>query len=168
MTNWYTPPVNSWNNCSTYLPCSINSHLTGMILFMYLCNLLTVNFREYWPRKRVSPKCLTGFDTLRSFLNKRGWYLDARRIQCQSGKDNRLQVPWRHQFSSVAQSCPTLCNPMDCSTPGFLVHHQFLESTQTHVHRVGDAIQSSHPLLSPSPPAFNLSQHQGLFLVLIR
>ena len=71
MTNWYTPPVNSWNNCSTYLPCSINSHLTGMILFMYLCNLLTVNFREYWPRKRVSPKCLTGLDTLQSnFLNK--------------------------------------------------------------------------------------------------
>ena len=69
----------------------------------------------------------------------------------------------RIKFSSVAQSCPTLCNPMDCSTPGFPVHHQLPELTQTHVHRVGDAIQSSHPLLSPSPPAFNLSQHQGLF-----
>ena len=67
------------------------------------------------------------------------------------------------QFSSVAQSCPTLCDPMDCSTPGFLVHHQLLEPTQTHVHHVGDAIQLSHPLLSPSPPAFNLSHHQGLF-----
>ena len=66
-------------------------------------------------------------------------------------------------FSSVAQSCPTLCNPMDCSTPGFPVHHQLLELTQTHVHRVGDAIQPSHPLSSPSPPAFSLSQHQGLF-----
>ena len=53
--------------------------------------------------------------------------------------------------------------PMDCSMPGFPVHHQFPELAQTHVHRVGDAIQSSHPLLSPSPPAFNLSQHQGLF-----
>ena len=67
------------------------------------------------------------------------------------------------QCSSVTQSCPTLCNPMDCSTPGFPVHHQLQELVQTHVHRVGDAIQPSHPLSSPSPPAFNLSQHQGLF-----
>ena len=67
------------------------------------------------------------------------------------------------QFSSVAQSCPTLCDPMNCSTPGLPVHHQLLESTQTHVHWVSDAVQPSHPLSSPSPPAFNLSQHQGLF-----
>ena len=66
------------------------------------------------------------------------------------------------QFSSIAQSCPTLCDPMSCSTPGFPIHHQLLEIAQTHVRRVGDAIQPSHPLLSP-PPAFNLSQHQGLF-----
>ena len=67
------------------------------------------------------------------------------------------------QFSSVAQSCPTLCNPMDCSTPGLPVHRQLPEFTQTHVHLVGDAIQPPHPLSSPSPPAFNLSQHQGFF-----
>ena len=67
------------------------------------------------------------------------------------------------QFSSVAQLCPTLCDPMDCSTPGLPVHHQLLEFTQTHVHWVSDAIQPSHPLSSPSPPAFNLSPHQGLF-----
>ena len=67
------------------------------------------------------------------------------------------------QFSSVAQSCPTLCDPMSCSTPALPVHHQFPEFTQTHVHRVGDAIQLSHPLSSPSPPAPNPSQHQGLF-----
>ena len=67
------------------------------------------------------------------------------------------------QFSSVTQSCPTLCDPMDCSTPGLPVHHQLLEFTQTHVHSVSDAIQPSHALLSPSPPVFNLSQHQGLF-----
>ena len=66
-------------------------------------------------------------------------------------------------FSSVAQSCPTLCDPMDCSTPGLPVHHQLPEPTQTHVHRVSDAIQPSHLLSSPSPPAFNLAQHQGLF-----
>ena len=63
---------------------------------------------------------------------------------------------------SVAQSCPTLCDPMDCSTPGFPVHHQLLELTQIHIHRVGDAIQPSHPLSSPSSPALNLFQHQGL------
>ena len=65
--------------------------------------------------------------------------------------------------SSVAQLCLTLCETMDCSTPGLSVHHQLPELTQTHVHWVGDAIQPSHPLSSPSPPAFNLSQHQGLF-----
>ena len=66
------------------------------------------------------------------------------------------------QFSSVAQSCPTLCNPMNHSTPGFPVHYQLQEFTQTHIHWVGDDIQPSHPLSSPSPPAFNLSQHQVL------
>ena len=63
------------------------------------------------------------------------------------------------QFSSVAQSCPTLCDPMNRSTPGLPVHHQLPELTQTHVHRVGDAIQTSHPLSSPSPSAPNPSQH---------
>ena len=67
------------------------------------------------------------------------------------------------QFSSIDQSCPTLYNPMKCSTPGLPVHHQLPESTQSHVPRVSDAIQPSHPLLSPSPPALNLSKHQGLF-----
>ena len=67
------------------------------------------------------------------------------------------------QFSSVAQSSLTLCDHMDCSTPGFPVHHQLPELTQTHVHWVGDDIQPSHSLLSPSPPAFNRYQHQGLF-----
>ena len=68
-----------------------------------------------------------------------------------------------HQFSSVAQSCPTLCNPMNHITPGLPVHHQLPEFTQTHVHRVSDAIQPSHPLSSPFLPALNPSQHQGLF-----
>ena len=68
-----------------------------------------------------------------------------------------------HCFSSVAQSCPTLCDPMNHSTPGLPGHHQLPEFTQTHIHRVSDAIQPSHPLSSPSPPAPNPSQHQGLF-----
>ena len=67
------------------------------------------------------------------------------------------------RFSSVAQSCPILCDTMDCSTPGLPACHQLPGFTQTHIHWVGDAIQPSHPLSSPSPPAFNLSQHQGLF-----
>ena len=67
------------------------------------------------------------------------------------------------QFSSVTQSCPTPCNPMNRSMPGLPVHHQLPEFTQTHIHRVSDAVQPSHPLSSPSPPAPNPSQHQSLF-----
>ena len=69
----------------------------------------------------------------------------------------------RHQFSSVPELCLTLCDPKDCNTSGLPIHHQLLEFTQIHVHWVGDAIQPSHPLSSPSPPTLNLSQHQGLF-----
>ena len=72
-------------------------------------------------------------------------------------------LPFPIQFSSVAQLCPTLCDPMNCSTLGLPVHHHLPEFTQTHVHRVRDAIQPSHPLSSPSPPALNPSQHQSPF-----
>ena len=81
---------------------------------------------------------------------KRRWCWE--RLRAGGEGDNR---EW-DQFSAVAQYCPTLCEPMDCSTPGFPVYHQLLEVAQTHVHWVSDAIQPSHPLLSPSPPAFNL------------
>ena len=77
-----------------------------------------------------------------------------------AGGDYSHQSP---DFNSVAQSCLTLCDTMDCSMPDFPVHHQLLELAQTHLHWVGDAIQPSHLLLSPSLPTFNLSQHQGLF-----
>ena len=79
---------------------------------------------------------------------------------------NQMIFIWMHDsvhFSSVTQSCPTLCVPMDCSTPGLLVHHQLLEPAQTHGYQVRDAIQPSHPLSTPSPSTFNLSQHQDLF-----
>ena len=75
----------------------------------------------------------------------------------------RKAIISRVGFSSVAQSCPTLYNPMDCSTPGFPAHHHLLELPQTHVHWIGDANQPPHFLSSPSPPAFNLSQHQSIF-----
>jgi len=74
-----------------------------------------------------------------------------------------LVSPWNVQFSSVPQSCMTLCDPMNCSMPGLPVHHQLPEFTQTHVHQVSDAIQPSHPLSSPSPPAPNPSQDQSIF-----
>ena len=84
--------------------------------------------------------------------------------------DEWIRKPWyiytmeySVQFSSVTQSCPTFCNPMNHSTPGLPVHRQLPEFAQTHVHRVSDAIQLSHPVLSPSPPAPNPSQHQSLF-----
>jgi len=78
-------------------------------------------------------------------------------------EDRTIQKRSSDQIRSVTQSCPTLCDPMNRSTPGLPVHHQLPEFTQTHVHRVGDAIQLSHPLSSPSPPAPNPSQHQSLF-----
>ena len=80
-----------------------------------------------------------------------------------NGWSVRWEIICSVQFSSVAQSCPTLCDSMNHSTPGLPVHHQLPEFTQTHVHRVSDAIQTSHPLSSPSPPAPNPSQHQSLF-----
>ena len=87
---------------------------------------------------------------------------------CTKKKNGNRAIYWNInasfiQFSSVAQSCPTLCNPMNHSTPGLPVHHHLTEFTPTHVHRVRDAIQPSHPLSSPSPPAPNPSQHQSLF-----
>ena len=77
-------------------------------------------------------------------------------------KSKDIILPTKVQFSSVTQSCPALCDPVNCSMPGLPVHHQLPESTQTHIHWVRDAIQLSHPLSSPSPPAPNPSQHQGL------
>ena len=89
-------------------------------------------------------------------LRKRHWAFKILGGECSDDNGQYL-------FSSVAQSCTTFCNPMNHSTPGLLVHHQLLEYTQTHVHQVGDPIQPSHPLSSPSPPAPNPSQHQSLF-----
>ena len=83
--------------------------------------------------------------------------------QSRYGSDDHTHRVYHNiQFSSVTQSCPTLCDPMNCSTPGLPVHHQLPEFTQTQVHQVGDTIQPSHPLSSPFPPAPNPSQHQSL------
>ena len=110
--------------------------------------------------KVISPEILETYITLKQI----------RKCKLGQGVTFASQIPKTEminssllQFSSVAQSCSTLCDPMNRSTPGLPVHHQLPEFTQTHVHRVSDAIQPSHPLSSPSPPAPNPSQHQSLF-----
>ena len=124
------------------------------------------------PSHRNHSACLPTPDRIHSFqiLESRGpnlQHLMPDSLRWTWGTNNRNKAHNKCnalQFSSVTQLCLTLCNPMDCSTPGFPVHHQLLEElTQTHVYWVGDAIQPFHPLSSPSPPALNLSQHQGLF-----
>ena len=100
---------------------------------------------------------------LENSMDSGSWKATVHGVTNQNYSDTISHQSESVQFSSVAQSCPTLCDPMSCSTPGLPVHHQLLELTQTHVHRVGDAIQPSHPLSSPSPPAPNPSQHQSLF-----
>ena len=90
-------------------------------------------------------------------------FLQRRCTDGQQTHEHNLNIShYSVQFSSVSQACLILCDPMDCNTTGFPVHHQLPELAQTHVHRVGDGIQPSHPPSSPSP-AFNLSQHRGLF-----
>ena len=106
---------------------------------------------DFWVYIFNSDLCIPGFFLLYHYW----WYYFNHTLI--------LPLQFSVQFNSVTQSCLTLCDPVDCSMPGFPVHHQLSELVQTHVHRVGDAIQPSDPLSSPSPPAFNLSQHQGLF-----
>ena len=113
-----------------------------------------------WVGDAIQPSCLQSFPASRSFLRSQFFTSGGQIIGASA-----LVSFWRNsvQFSSVTQTCLTLCDPMNHSTPGLPVHHQLPESLQTHVHWVSDAIQPSHPLPSPSPPALNLSQHQGLF-----
>ena len=113
----------------------------------YLVNLFPVGFCQW--------QSLTAGRTERE--EEEGFVFCSELWQLSAGSQGSDQI------RSVAQSCPTLCNPMNCSTPGLPVHHQFPEFTETHVHRVSDAIQPSHPLSSPSPLAPNPSQHQSLF-----
>ena len=131
------------------IPCAVSRtllvvHWICTSLNLQIPNSQSIPLPSPLPRLRqVCPLCLSV-----------SLFLFCRKFIC---------VMFSVQFDSVAQSCPTLCDPMDCSTPGLPVHHQLPECTQTHVHCVRDAIQPSHPLSSPSPPTFNLSQHQGLF-----
>ena len=150
------------------------------LLFLYFCPRCyrKSNFLRKFMKVKVAESCPTlcnpmdytvhgilqgrilervAFPFSRGSSQPRNWT----RVSCIAG--GRF-ISWAIvQFSSVAQSCLTLCDPMNHSMPGLPVHHQLSESTQTHVHWVSDAIQPSHPLSSPFPPALNLSQHQGFF-----
>ena len=101
--------------------------------------------------------CLAGFEL--SWEDCLPFFMD--RLGCALSGPSTL--PHLYSCCSVTKSCPTLCNPMDCSAPGFPILHHLLEFAQTHFHRINDAIQPSHPVLSSSPPALSISQHQGLF-----
>ena len=107
---------------------------------------------------RIERDTCTSVFTAAQFTIARTW----KQPRCPSAEEWNRKL-WSVQFSSVSQSCPTLCEPMNCSMPGLPVHLQLPEFTQTHVHRVGDGMQPSQPLSSPSPPASNPSQHQSLF-----
>ena len=124
------------------------------------CNQVAVwlqedNWLNEWKRRQADKWC--------DFSNtlSRRWEEPA--LGGDNGVGRMVQLFSSVQFSSVAQSCLTLCDPRDCSTPGLPVHHQIPQFIQTQVYHVGDAIQPSYPLSSPSPPTFNLSQYQGLF-----
>ena len=112
----------------------------------------------------ISFSCLTALAmTSNTVLNRSGKRAPSSLISLLNLRRKLSVFHHDTQFSSVTQSCLALCDPMDCSTPGFSVHHQLLELTQTQVHRVSNIIQPSHPLSSPAPLAFNLSQSRGLF-----
>ena len=129
------------------------------LLFVSFGSACTHASRVYFPllaiKTAVTRNCNIGLSTASNFCSGE---TELRKLQT-----SLTILPCVVQFSSVTQSRLTLCDPMNCSTPDLPVHHQLPEFTQIHVHQVGDAIQPSHPLLSPSPPAPNPSQHQGLF-----
>ena len=166
--------------------------LKSTVVFFFLDNVQGLSFRFIWcivpgsltALQGAAKNCLPTWISQYPDLSVR-WYSSRLGVSLGRGSDGRgfhLGNPYHvsraglhqphplltdfsvsDQFISVTQSRPTLFDSMDYSTPGLPVHHQLPELTQTHVHRVSDVIQPSHPLSSPSPPAFNLSQHQGLF-----
>ena len=135
-----------------------------------LQNIQTAHAAQYQKTENPMKKWA---DINRHFFKEDIWLVKKHKKRCSPLSLNKYKSKlqwdisshwWESvQFSSVTQSCLTLCNPINWGTPGLPVHHHLPEFTQTHVHRVGDAIQPSHPLWSPSPPAHNPSQHQGLF-----
>ena len=144
------PKKGNAKECSNYCTIALISHASKVMV-----KILHARLQRYVNRELL--------DVPAGFRKGRGTRDQISNICWIIEKAREFQKNISVQFSSVTQSRLTLCNPMDCSMPGLPVHHQLPELTQTHVHWVGYAIQTSHPLSSPSPPAFNPSQHQGLF-----
>ena len=128
-----------------------------MIVLIIIASILKINTLRVWEFKYFALGCTI------NMLQSHNLHLNHFDYKKAFSFDYFVSHIYHFSFSSVAQSCPTLHDPMNHSRPGLPVRHQLPESTQTHVYQVGDAIQPSHPLSSPSPPAPNLSQHQGLF-----
>ena len=146
----------SYSTLCNPMDCS----MPGFPVLHYLSEFAQIPL-HWWCHPAISPSVAPSSSCLQSFLASLSFPMGWLFI---SGAQNiGASATASVQFSSVPQACPTLCNPMDCSTPGLPVHHQLPEFTQTCVHQVGGAIQPPHPLSFPSPPALSLSQHQGLF-----
>ena len=147
-------------NCS--MPgCFVLCYLRDWLKFMFIESMILSNHLIFYQPLLLLP---SAFPSIRVFSNELTLQIRWPTYwSFSNSSSNEYSVLISFQFSSVAQSCPTLCDHMNRSTTGLPVHHQLPEFTQTHVHLVGDAIQPSHPLSSPSPPAPNPSQHQGLF-----
>ena len=165
--NWKKFQVRGWN-IHKYSRLRRNASITWNRVLNYVCHFVHMLSQESWFIffKLIFLECSLVSTVEQSESSTHRHMSPSFRVSFCSGHHDVLgTVPCATsvQFSPVAQSCRTLCDPMDRSTPGLPVHHQLPEFTQTHVRWVGDAIQLSHPLSSPSPPAFNLSQPQGLF-----
>ena len=147
--------VSALSMMSKLIPLPDNRLIIHQWLILHFCKLTLNLHRSFSPAK--TSKGLSPSYLLHLFNLPPGWLKTLVK--------NTFEKPdvFFSSVNSVTQSCPTLCDPMDCSMPALPVHHQLPELAQTHVLWVGDAIQPSHPLLSPSPPSFTLSQHQGLF-----
>ena len=137
-----------------FTPVFLNEGTTPCIWCEYMC--MHVYLRRICFKLCFHPEILQG-------LEKVGFHSISKKGNTKESSNYHTIAPISDQIRSVTQSCPTLCDPMNYSTPGLPVHHQLTEFTQTHVHWVSDAIQPSHPLSSPSPPAPNPSQNQSLF-----
>ena len=153
--------LNTWKDTQHHslLPISLlGIYPKKIIIEKDICTPTFIAAQFTIARTRKQPRCLLTDEWI-----KKLWYMYTMEYYSAIKRTTSESVLSSVQFSSVTQSCLTLCNPMNCSMPGLPLHHQLPEFTQTHIHRVSDTIQPSHPRSSPSPPAPNPSQHHSLF-----
>ena len=150
-------------HCCVYTPPNKNMNLKRYMHSNVHCSV--IYNCQVWKQLKYPSSDMEKDDAIYTYKHKHTQYYSTTKQEWNSAICHYVDEPRAYsvQFSPVSQSCPTLCNPMNSTMPGLPVHHQLPKFTQTHVHRVSDAIQPSHPLLSPSPPAPNPSQHRSLF-----